>query len=184
MDCTPPTGGEVLPPLSNAPAGMELDVQPAPSQPPFGSPTEWAAPSSRVPRRLSCRWVADTAVASDTATIQPSLEAAQPSSVAAPPGEDTGQPQLSRMISSLLPLELSGVPSMRIVECLAWQAGHTHFDPAQTLLAIRPAAPYAAVRRHVRGLRGVARLTLRDPPQNTRCRQPATGQLWATTHSH
>ena len=39
--------------------------------------------------------------------------------------------------SSQPPLELSGVPSTRIEECLSWLAGHTHFDSAQATAAIR-----------------------------------------------
>ncbi len=49
-----------------------------------------------------------------------------------PTSEDTGSHTAQPRTSSLLPLELSGVPSMRIGDCLAWLAGHTHFDPAQT----------------------------------------------------
>ncbi|CAL8465734.1 g5270 [Coccomyxa elongata] len=68
MDCTPPIGGEVLPPLSHAPAAMEVEVQPPPSQPPSGSPTEWASPSSADHRAV--------VLVRRTATSQPSLETA------------------------------------------------------------------------------------------------------------
>ena len=65
IDCTPPIGAEVLPPLSQAPAAMEVEVQPSPSQPPSGSPMNCASPSSRVGRRLSRCRVGKTAPASD-----------------------------------------------------------------------------------------------------------------------
>ncbi|CAL8464454.1 g3989 [Coccomyxa elongata] len=98
-----------------------------------------------------------------------------------PPSEDTGPNTAQSHASSLLPLELSGVPSMRIEECLTWLAGHTHFDPAQTtaaLCSVYDQQPLCCcLETCSRGLRGQARLTLRDPPQNTQLRHPATGQL-------
>lgn len=39
--------------------------------------------------------------------------------------------------SSAPPLELSGVPSTRIEDCLEWLAGHTHFSPRDSAAAIR-----------------------------------------------
>lgn len=137
MDCTPPIGAHVQPPLSHAPAAMEVEVPPPPSQPPSGTPMEWASPSSPVGRRLSRRRVGDTAPTSDmdcdesaVATDSTAQQRGRPTS------EDTGSHKAQPHTSSLVPLELSGVPSTRIEECLAWLAGHTHFDPAQTTAAL------------------------------------------------
>ncbi|CAL8468452.1 g7992 [Coccomyxa elongata] len=151
MDYTPPIGNEVLPPLSQASAAMEVEVQPPPSQPPSGSPMEWASPSSRVGCRLSCRRVGETAPASDMDCDEPPvvrdstitqrdfltylvlflLQTAQPISVATLPAGTAGPNTAQPHTSSMLPLELSGVPSTRIEEC-----GHTHLDPAQTTAAL------------------------------------------------
>lgn len=52
------------------------------------------------------------------------------------PSEETGLHTAHPHTSSLPPLELSGVPSTRIEECIAWVPGHTHSDPAQTTAAL------------------------------------------------
>ncbi|CAL8469286.1 g8833 [Coccomyxa elongata] len=106
-----------------------------------------------VGRRLSRRRVDETAPASDMNCDEPAV--ARDSTArqcSRPPSEDTGPNTAQPHTSSMLPLELSDVPSTRIEGCLARLAGHTHIDPAQTIAALcsllRPAAPYAAVRRH------------------------------------
>ena len=127
MDCTPTICTEGLPPLSQAPVAMEVEVPPPPYPPLSGSPMDCASPS-RVGRRSSRRRVGDTAHTSDIdcdervarKTAQSSLDI----------GPDTWQPYTS----SLRPL---GVPSMRIEVCLSWLASHTHFSPAQTTAALR-----------------------------------------------
>ena len=48
MDCTPPIGAEVLLPLSNAPAAMEVEVQPLPLSRRQGS--RWSGPRHRAGR--------------------------------------------------------------------------------------------------------------------------------------
>ncbi len=96
-----------------------------------------ASPSSRVGRRLSRRRVGETPPASDTDCDEPAV--ARDSTAQQcdrPPSNDTGSHIAQPLTSSLLPLELSCVPSTRIEECLAWLAGHTHFDPAQTTAAL------------------------------------------------
>ena len=134
MDCTPPIGAEVLPPLSQAPVAMEVEVPPPPSPPVSDSPMECASPSGRVGRRSSRRRVGDTAPTSDMDCDEP---AATTDSASQPPSLDTGPGTGQPHASSLQPLELSGVPSTRIEECLAWLASHTHFAPAQTTAALR-----------------------------------------------
>ena len=134
MDCTPPIGAEVLPPLSQAPVAMEVEVPPPPSPPVSDSPMECASPSGRVGRRSSRRRVGDTAPTSDMDCDEP---AAATDSASQPPSLDTGPGTGQPHASSLQPLELSGVPSTRIEECLAWLASHTHFAPAQTTAALR-----------------------------------------------
>ena len=110
-DCTPPIGAEVLPPLSHAPAAMEVEGQPPPSQPPSESPMEWASrrAGSGADRR-AVGSVRQLPSAIWTATSQPSLEIAQPSHVTALPVRTPGSAQFSQT-SSLLPLELPGVTS-------------------------------------------------------------------------
>ena len=113
---------------------MEVEVPPPPSPPVSDSPMECASPSGRVGRRSSRRRVGDTAPTSDMDCDEPAAatdSASQPHSLDTGPG--TGQPHTS----SLQPLELSGVPSTRIEECLAWLASQTHFAPAQTTAALR-----------------------------------------------
>ncbi|CAL8464456.1 g3991 [Coccomyxa elongata] len=117
---------------------MEVEVPPPPSPPPSGTPMEWASPSSPAGRRLPRHRVGDTAPASDMDCDEPAVATDHTAQQRGRPNsEDTGSHTAQPHTSSLVPLELSGVPSTRIEECLAWLTGHTHFDPAQTTAALR-----------------------------------------------
>ena len=99
--------------MSQAPVAMEVEVPPPPSPPLSGIPMECASPSGRVGRRSSRRRVGDTAPTSDMDCDEP---AAAKDSAAQPPSLDIGPDTEQPNISSLRPLELSGVPSTRIEE--------------------------------------------------------------------
>ena len=129
MDCSPPIGAEVLPPLGQVPVAMEVEPPTPPSEPLSGSRIEPAPPPSQVRRGTPRRRVSGTADASDMDCDAP-VAAGERGASTEP---HTAQPH----VASLPPLELSGVPSTRVEECLAWLAGHTHFGPAQTAAAIR-----------------------------------------------
>ena len=132
MDCTPPIGAEVLPPLSHAPAAMEVEGQPPPTQPPSESPMEWASPTSRVGRRSSGRRVGETAPVRDMDCYEPAVvRNAQPSHATALPLRTPGSAQFSHKLPACYRSSCPVSPA-RIQEWLAQVAGHTHFDPVQT----------------------------------------------------
>ena len=125
MDCTPPAGAEVLLPTSQAPAAMEVEVQPPQPLQPSGVPMEIEAPRSPAPRRQQRRRAPIAAADMECdppARFQESGRAHR---------ETTAQQRASPP-----PLELSGVPSTRIEDCLAWLAGHTPFDVAESRAAL------------------------------------------------
>ncbi|CAL8467227.1 g6763 [Coccomyxa elongata] len=87
-----------------------------------------------------------------------------------PNSEDTGSHTAQPHTSSLVPLVLSGVPSTRIEECLAWLAGHTHFDPAQTTAALRSLTHGASsLPRHSYGLPPLTAADLADRADGAQC---------------
>ena len=92
MDCTPPIGAEVLPLLSHAPAAMEVEGQPPPSQPSVREPDGMGLASSRVGRRSSGRRVRETAPVCDMDCDEPAVARnSTAQSCHRPPSEDTGQ---------------------------------------------------------------------------------------------
>ncbi|BDA50097.1 hypothetical protein COCOBI_15-2250 [Coccomyxa sp. Obi] len=126
MDCHPPAGAQVLSPLAHRPVDMDVDVEPPlPHSPmdcdPAGAAAGTMPPGSSV--QTASHPPADVAMDCDC-----------------PPLEHTATPApgvTQHGTSSQPPLELSGVPSTRIEECLSWLAGHTDFDSAQATAAIR-----------------------------------------------
>lgn len=123
MDCTPPAGAEILPAASQTQRDMDIDTHPAPSQQTGALPMEWetpACPASPQPQR---RRTAPGAATEEAAAMD----------CDGPPIQASAQPPAQ----SPPPLELSGVSSTRIEECMEWLAGHTHFSPVQCVRAIR-----------------------------------------------
>lgn len=134
MDCTPPSGAEILPAVRQTLADMDIDAQPAPPRAPAATPMEWETPARTPLQQTTRRRVAparDTAAASpmecdSSQLVLPGTSAlTQETTAAQVPGQ------------SAPPLELSGVPSTRIEDCLEWLAGHTDFSPSDSVAAIR-----------------------------------------------
>ena len=131
MDCTPPIGAQVVPATSQTQAAMEIDAQPDAARSPAAMPMEWETPACAAPQRSPRRRIAparDAASPMDCDLPQTSMPARS-----APTQGDTVQVPPS----SAPPLELSGVPSERIEDCLEWLAAHTHFSTADRVAAIR-----------------------------------------------